>query len=51
MVMKMNLRLESKKHKLILNSVRNMTTTSNKQVATLEFVSQDAIINETCKTK
>ena len=33
----------------MLNSVRNMVTESNKQVATLEFVSVDALINETAR--
>ena len=42
-------KIESKKHKLILNSVKNMTTESNKQVATLEFVSVEAITNETSR--
>ena len=42
-------KIESKKHRLILNSVRNMVTQSNKQVATLEFVSLEAITNETSR--
>ena len=37
------------KQKMILNSVRNMVTESNKQVATLEFVSVETIINETAR--
>ena len=41
--------ISSKKHKLVLNSVRNMVTESNKQVATLEFVSVEALINETAR--
>ena len=41
--------IKSTEHKLMLNSVRNMVTESNKQVATLEFVSVDAIINETAR--
>ena len=41
--------ISSKKQKLILNSVRNMVTESNKQVATLEFVSVEALINETAR--
>ena len=40
-------KITSKKQKLILNSVRNMITETNKQVATLEFVSVESIINET----
>ena len=35
------------KHLLMLNSVKNVTTSSSKQVATLEFLSVEAIINET----
>ena len=42
-------KIESKKHRMILNSVRNMVTQSNKQVATLEFVSLEAITNETSR--
>jgi len=41
--------IKSTEHKLMLNSVRNMVTESNKQVATLEFVSVDALINETAR--
>ena len=41
--------ISSKEHKLVLNSVRNMVTESNKQVATLEFVSVEALINETAR--
>ena len=37
------------KQKLMLNSVRNMVTESNKQVATLEFVSVETIVNETAR--
>ena len=37
------------KQKMILNSVRNMVTESNKQVATLEFVSVETIVNETAR--
>ena len=39
------------KQKMILNSVRNMVTESNKQVATLEFVSVETIVNETARVK
>ena len=42
-------KITSKKQKLILNSVKNMITETNKQVATLEFVSVEAIINETAR--
>ena len=42
-------KITSKKQKLILNSVRNMVTETNKQVATLEFVSVESIINETSR--
>ena len=42
-------KITSKKQKLILNSVKNMVTETNKQVATLEFVSVEAIINETAR--
>ena len=41
--------IKSTEHKLMLNSVRNMVTESNKQVATLEFVSVDSLINETAR--
>ena len=34
---------------MMLNSVRNMVTESNKQVATLEFVSVETIVNETAR--
>ena len=37
------------KQKMILNSVRNMVTESNKQVATLEFVSVETLVNETAR--
>ena len=42
-------KITSKDHKMMLNSVRNMTTESNKQVATLEFVSVETIVNETAR--
>ena len=42
-------KVTSKKHKLMLNSVRNVTTETNKQMATLEFLSVEAIINETAR--
>ena len=37
------------KHLLMLNSVTNVTTSSSKQFATLEFLSVEAIINETSR--
>ena len=37
------------KHLLMLNSVKNVSTSSSKQVATLEFLSVEAIINETSR--
>ena len=37
------------KHLLMLNSVKNVTTSSSKQFATLEFLSVEAIINETSR--
>ena len=36
-------------HKMMLNSVRNMTTETNKQFATLEFISVESIVNETAR--
>ena len=42
-------KITSKKHNLMLNSVRDVVTDSQKQIATLEFVSMDSIINETCR--
>ncbi len=42
-------KLTSKKHKLMLNSVRNVITETKKQIATLEFVSVETIINETSR--
>ena len=42
-------KLTQKKHNLILNSVRNIITETNKQVATLEFVSVESYINETAR--
>ena len=41
--------IKSKKHRLMLNSVRDMVTDTNKQLATLEFISVEAIINETAR--
>ena len=42
-------KITSKKHNLMLNSVRDVITDTNKQVATLEFVSKESIINETTR--
>ena len=41
--------IKSKKHKLMLNSVKNMVTETSKQFASLEFVSVESIINETAR--
>ena len=41
--------IKSNKHFLMLNSVKDVSTSSSKQVATLEFVSVEAIINETAR--
>ncbi len=42
-------KIESKKQKLVLNSVRDVVTSTNKQMATLEFVSEESLINETSR--
>ena len=41
--------IKPKKHLMMLNSVKYVTTSSSKQVATLEFLSVEAIINETSR--
>ena len=41
--------IKPKKHLMMLNSVKDVTTSSSKQVATLEFLSVEAIINETSR--
>ena len=41
--------IKPKKHLMMLNSVRDVSTSSSKQVATLEFLSVEAIINETSR--
>ena len=46
---KLNLKLNPEDHKLILNSVRDMVTDFNKQVATLEFVSVEEYVNQTAR--
>ena len=38
-----------RKQNLVLNAVRDVTTTTNKQIATLEFVSMESLINETAR--
>ena len=37
------------KHSLMLNSVKDVKTSSSKQIATLEFVSVESIVNETSR--
>ena len=41
--------IKADKHFLMLNSVKDVSTSSSKQVATLEFVSVESIINETAR--
>ena len=41
--------IKPKKHLMMLNSVKDVSTSSSKQVATLEFLSVEAIINETSR--
>ncbi len=41
--------IKSEEHKLMLNSVKNVITETNKQIATLEFTSAESIINETAR--
>ena len=41
--------IKSEEHKLMLNSVRNVITETNKQIATLEFISAESIVNETAR--
>ena len=41
--------IKSGEHKLMLNSVRNVITETNKQIATLEFISAESIVNETAR--
>ena len=41
--------IKSEEHKLMLNSVKNVITETNKQIATLEFTSVESIINETAR--
>ena len=41
--------IKPNKHLLMLNSVKDVMTSASKQVATLEFVSVEAIINETSR--
>ena len=42
-------KLTQKDHNLFCNSVRDLVTTENKQFATLDFISVEAIINETAR--
>ena len=42
-------KITSKKQKMVLNSVRDVVTSANKQTATLEFISEESLINETCR--
>ena len=42
-------KLTQKDHNLFCNSVRDLVTTENKQYATLDFISVEAIINETAR--
>ena len=42
-------KIRAEDHKLILNSVRDMVTDFNKQVATLEFVSVEQFVNQTAR--
>ena len=42
-------KLTQKDHNLFCNSVRDVVTTENKQMATLDFISVEAIINETAR--
>ena len=42
-------KLTQKDHNLFCNSVRDVVTTENKQMATLDFISVEAIVNETAR--
>ena len=42
-------KITSKKQKMVLNSVRDVVTSTNKQTATLEFISEESLVNETCR--
>ena len=42
-------KITAKQHRMVLNSVRDVFTDTNKQTATLEFVSEEAMINETSR--
>ncbi len=41
--------IKSKKQKLVLNKVRDVVTSANKQIATLEFISEESLVNETSR--
>ena len=42
-------KIKSKKQKMVLNSVRDVVTSANKQTATLEFISEESLVNETSR--
>ena len=42
-------KLTQKDHNLFCNSVKDVVTTENKQMATLDFISVEAIVNETAR--
>ena len=42
-------KITSKEQKMVLNSVRDVVTSSNKQRATLEFISEESLVNETSR--
>ena len=42
-------KITSKKQKMVLNSVRDVVTSTNKQTATLEFISEESLVNETSR--
>ena len=42
-------KITSKEQKMVLNSVRDVVTSTNKQTATLEFISEESLVNETCR--
>ena len=42
-------KITSKKQKMVLKSVRDVVTSTNKQTATLEFISEESLVNETSR--
>ena len=42
-------KITSEKQKMVLNSVRDVVTSANKQRATLEFISEESLVNETSR--